>query len=121
MSAVEPPPPDMADAGNSSFTINGSVSSGLDMAQPGGDWFACGGRGGPGGMGGPGGAGDFGGGMGPAVCRVWAAILTRSAAPTLALVAVVAAVVVAAPAALAAWVVPAAVVVVAVAAVARWE
>ena len=50
----------MADAGNDSFTINGSVSSGLGMAQPGGDWMG-GGRGGPGGFGGP----DMGGGMGP--------------------------------------------------------
>jgi hypothetical protein len=48
---------DMAAAGNQSFTINGSVSSGLDTPQPGGDWG--GGRGGmgPGGM-------DMGG-MGP--------------------------------------------------------
>ena len=51
----------MADQGNDSFTINGSVSSGLGMAQPGGDWMAGGGRGGPGGFGGP----DMGGGMGP--------------------------------------------------------
>jgi hypothetical protein len=50
----------MADAGNDSFTINGSVSSGLGMQQPGGDWTG-GGRGGPGGFGGP----DMGGGMGP--------------------------------------------------------
>jgi hypothetical protein len=50
---------DMAAAGNDSFTINGSVSSGLGMAQPGGDWMA-GGRGGPGGFG-----QDMGGGMGP--------------------------------------------------------
>jgi len=48
---------DLAAAGNQSFTINGSVSSGLDMPQPGGDWF--GGGGGRGGMG-----GDMGG-MGP--------------------------------------------------------
>jgi hypothetical protein len=49
---------DMTAQGNDSFTINGSVSSGLGMAQPGGDWMA-GGRGGPGGFG-P----DMGGGMG---------------------------------------------------------
>jgi hypothetical protein len=50
---------DMAAAGNQSFTINGSVSSGLDTPQPGGDWMG-GGRGGmgAGGM-------DMGGGMGP--------------------------------------------------------
>jgi hypothetical protein len=56
------PPQDMGDIaaqGADSFTINGSVSSGLDMAQPGGDWMA-GGRGGPGGPGGFG--GDMGGG-----------------------------------------------------------
>ncbi len=53
---------DIANQGADSFTINGSVSSGLDMAQPGGDWMA-GGRGGPGGPGGPGGfGGDMGGG-----------------------------------------------------------
>jgi hypothetical protein len=55
---------DMAAAGNQSFTINGSVSSGLDMPQPGGDWF--GGRGGMGGdMGGMGPGGMGPGGMGP--------------------------------------------------------
>jgi len=59
VAAEAAPPPDMGDAGNQSFTINGSVSSGLDMPQPGGDWFGGGGRGGPGGMG-----GDMGG-MGP--------------------------------------------------------
>jgi hypothetical protein len=47
---------DMAAQGNDSFTINGSVSSGLGMQQAGGDW-AAGGRG-PGGFG-P----DMGGGM----------------------------------------------------------
>jgi hypothetical protein len=51
---------DLADQGADSYTINGSVSSGLGMAQPGGDWMA-GGRGGPGGPGGFG--GDMGGGM----------------------------------------------------------
>ena len=59
--AVDAAPPqdmgDMAAQGNSSFTINGSVSSGLDMAQPGGDWM-MGGRG-------PGGMDMGGGGMGP--------------------------------------------------------
>ena len=49
---------DLANQGNDSFTINGSVSSGLDMPQPGGDWM--GGRGGMGGFGGPGGFGDMG-------------------------------------------------------------
>lgn len=73
--AVAEAAPDMVAAGNQSFTINGSVSSGLDMPQPGGDWFPGGGRGGPGGMGmdgmGPGGMpgmGDgppMGGDMGP--------------------------------------------------------
>jgi hypothetical protein len=48
---------DLASQGNDSFTINGSVSSGLSANQPGGDWMA-GGRG-PGGFGGP----DMGGGM----------------------------------------------------------
>lgn len=62
-SALDTTPPqdmsDMAADGNSSFTINGSVSSGLDMPQGPADWMMGGGRGGPGGM-------DFGGGgMGP--------------------------------------------------------
>lgn len=48
---------DIAAQGNDSYTINGSVSSGLGMPQPGGDWMA-GAR-----MGGFG--QDMGGGMGP--------------------------------------------------------
>ena len=56
--AVQPPQQDMGDLanqGNDSFTINGSVSSGLGMNQPGGDWMG----GGRGGFGGP----DMGGGI----------------------------------------------------------
>ena len=60
--AVDAAPPqdmgDMAASGNQSYTINGSISSGLDMAQPGGDWMMGGGRG-------PGGMDMGGGGMGP--------------------------------------------------------
>jgi len=48
---------DLSAQGNDSFTINGSVSSGLGANQPGGDW--TGGRG----PGGPGGFGDVGGGI----------------------------------------------------------
>jgi hypothetical protein len=56
----------IADAGEPSYTINGSVSSGLSTQQPGGDWMAGGGRGGPGGfdMGGGMGSGGFGGDAG---------------------------------------------------------
>jgi len=60
--AVDAAPPqdmgDLAASGNQSYTINGSISSGLDMAQPGGDWMMGGGRG-------PGGMDMGGGGMGP--------------------------------------------------------
>jgi hypothetical protein len=52
---------DMAAAGNSSYTINGSVSSGLDTPPQGGDWFAGGGRGMGDGMMGPGGIPGMGG------------------------------------------------------------
>jgi hypothetical protein len=54
---------DLAAQGNDSFTINGSVSSGLGMAQPGGDWMG----GGRGGFGPDMGGGGFGapGGMDP--------------------------------------------------------
>ena len=62
---------DLSQSADASFMVNGSVSRGLDMQQPGGDWF--GGRGGdmmgmgPGGFGGNPGmgmGGDAGGGLG---------------------------------------------------------